>query len=123
MAKIIIIDDEREFVEMLGLRLRRSGGYEVIPAFDGEEGLKAAQEQKPDLIMLDVMMPKMDGYEMLKRLKENEATKKIPVIVLTASTASSTTDKFIALGVNDFVIKPFEAPALMAKIKKVLEAK
>jgi len=120
MAKILIVDDEREFVDMLALRLEKSGGYEVVRGYDGEEGLKLAEEQMPDLVVLDIMMPKMDGNELIRRLKKNEKTQNIPIIVLTASTAPSTVDKFLALGAIDFIMKPFEPPELMDKIKQAL---
>ena len=120
MSKILIMDDEREFVDMLALRLTKTGGYDVIKAFDGEEGLKSVQDNNPDLILLDIMMPKLDGYEVINRLKADEATKNIPVIILSASTSPSTLKKFRKIGVIDFIIKPFEAPDLMEKIKKCL---
>lgn len=120
MAKILVVDDEKEFTDMLAVRLQKTGGYETIETYDGEEGLKAAQEQKPDLILLDIMMPKMDGYEMLKRLKANETTRNIPTIVLSASTAFATIEKFKALGAKDFIMKPFEAKDLMDKIKRLI---
>ncbi|MFA4844728.1 MAG: response regulator [Candidatus Margulisiibacteriota bacterium] len=123
MAKILLMDDEPEFVEMLSLRLRKTGGYEVITAFDGEEGLKAAQANRPDLIILDLMMPKMDGRKVIEELKKSDQTRGIPVIVLSASASPKTAEELLKLGGFDFIVKPFEPPTLMAKIKAALEKK
>lgn len=123
MAKILIVDDETEFVEMLAFRLAKSGGYEVLSAYDGEEGLLKARAEHPDLILLDVWMPKKDGYQVIKELKNSEETARIPVILLTASTGPKTLDKIKATGGADYLLKPFDPPLLMAKIKAALEQK
>jgi DNA-binding response OmpR family regulator len=123
MAKILIVDDETEFAEMVALRLRKTGGYEAEAAFDGEAGLRAARENKPDLILLDLMMPKLDGYQVLEELKKNGQTSGIPVIMLTASASPKTLEKLLQIGAADYVIKPFEPLVLMAKIKAALERK
>ena len=120
MAKILIIDDEAEFVEMIGFRLAKSGGYEVIPAYDGEDGLLKARSEHPDLIILDIWMPKKDGYQVIKELKESAETARIPVIFLTAGTASQITNKIKEAGAADYITKPFEPADLMEKIKKCL---
>lgn len=121
MARILVIDDEREFNEMLCLRLEKTGGFETIKAFDGEEGLKMAQENKPDLIILDIMMPKMDGFEVYSHLKENSSTSSIPVIILTASANPDTAKSLISKGATDYLTKPFESKELMAVIGKILK--
>lgn len=120
MAKILIVDDEREFVEMLSLRLSRVGGYEVLTAFDGQEGVDSAKKNLPDLILLDIMMPKLSGVEAIELLKKDPSTKSIPIIILTASVNPQTTDKFLSLGATDYVLKPFDPIDLMEKIKKGL---
>ena len=120
MAKILIIDDETEFVEMIAFRLAKSGGYEVVTAFDGEAGLLKASSEHPDLIILDVWMPKKDGYQVIKELKESAETAKIPVIFLTAGTAAQISTKIKEAGAADYITKPFEAADLMEKIKKCL---
>jgi DNA-binding response OmpR family regulator len=123
VAKILIVDDELEFAEMVALRLRRTGGYEVAVAGDGAAGLLAARENKPDVILLDLMMPKLDGYQVLEQLKKSELTGSLPVIMLTASASPKTLEKLLQLGAADYVIKPFEPPDLMAKVKAALEQK
>lgn len=121
MSKILVIDDEAEFNEMLCIRLEKTGGYETLKAFDGEEGLKSAQENKPDLIILDVMMPRMNGFEVFKHLKDNPATNHIPVVILTASANPDTAKSLIENGVTEYVTKPFEAKELLGKIAKLLK--
>lgn len=117
--KILVVDDEGELVKGLQIRLEASG-FEVIAAFDGQEGLEKARDEKPDLILLDVMMPKMNGYQVCRELKNDENTKNIVVIMLTAKGQES--DKFWGkeVGANDYVIKPFESSELMEKIKELL---
>ena len=121
MTKILVIDDEIEFNEMLCLRLEKTGGYETFKAFDGIEGLEAAKKNNPDLIILDIMMPKMNGFEVYEHLIEDNATKSIPVVVLTASANPDTAKKLLAKGATDILTKPFEAKDLLALIGKVLK--
>jgi len=123
VAKILIVDDETEFVEMVAFRLAKAGGYEVVSAADGEEGLLKARSEQPDLIILDIWMPKKDGYQVIKELKADPGTARIPVIFLTASSLPQTLDKIKAAGGADYVLKPFDPPVLMAKVKAVLEKK
>ncbi|MFA6169387.1 MAG: response regulator [Candidatus Margulisiibacteriota bacterium] len=123
MAKILLVDDETEFVEMLAFRLAKAGGYEVESAYDGEEGLQKARAGHPDLIILDIWMPKKDGYQVIKELKSSEGTALIPVIILTASTLPQTLAKIKAAGAADYILKPFEPTVMMAKIKAALEKK
>lgn len=111
--KILIVDDEPELVEMLRMRLEASD-YEVVSANDGEEGLQKTKSEKPDLVVLDIMMPKKDGYTFVKEMKTDKTTKHIPVIVLTAKTKMQ--DLFEMEGVKDYVVKPFESKELLAKI-------
>src|SRR3989338_1841917 len=100
--KILVIDDEPEMTELLKSRLE-SQSYEIITAHDGEEGLEKARYEKPDLIILDVLMPKMDGYTFVRELKVEEATKGIPVIVLTAKRRMQ--DLFKLEGIHDYILK------------------
>ena len=120
MAKILLVDDEKEFVEMLTFRLKKTGGYEVIEAFDGEDGLRLAQKKKPDVILLDIMMPKMDGREVMRRLKADANTAAIPIIILTASVSTKSMAEFAKLGAFDFIIKPFSSEQLIDKINKAI---
>lgn len=121
MAKILIVDDEKEFIDMLAVRLQRTGGYEILEAFDGEEGLRVAKETLPDLIILDLTMPKLSGAGVLKLLKENASTQTIPVLILTASVAPATVKEIAALGAAGFIAKPFETKDLMDKVAFALK--
>ncbi len=115
--KILIVDDEPDFVLLLKTRLR-GNGYEVITASNGEEGAAKANADKPDLILLDIMMPKKDGYTMLQELKANEKTTSIPVIVVTAKPYMR--DLFGIEGIKDYIVKPFEDDDLLLRIKRTL---
>lgn len=115
--KILVIDDEPDFVEMLKMKLEASG-YEVLAAFDGDEGLKKALEELPDLILLDIMMPRKDGYTFLLDLKKDDIAKAIPVIAVTAKPGME--DMFKAEGVKDYITKPFDNTELLAKIREAI---
>jgi len=109
---------------MMKFRLE-ANNFDFISAGDGEEGLKKAYEEKPDLILLDLIMPKIDGYEVCRRLKQSPE-KNIPIIILTASTASIGQElmkKCLNCGADDYLIKPFESADLVAKIKALLAEK
>ncbi|MBN3033683.1 MAG: response regulator [Candidatus Saganbacteria bacterium] len=120
MTKILLIDDETEFAEMTAFQLAKAGGYQVVTAFDGEAGLRQAAAEPPDLIILDLWLPKKNGYEVLAELKKTPATSRIPVIFLTASAAPATLEKMAAAGAAGHLLKPFEASSLMEKIKQCL---
>ncbi len=117
--KILVVDDEELLVKMVGLRLK-ANGYEVISACDGKEGLAKAKEESPDLIILDVMMPGMDGYKVCGLLKKDTRFAKIPVIMFTAK--AQVDDKKIGeeVGANAYITKPFDPQVLLAKIKELL---
>jgi len=115
--KILIVDDEPEFVDMLKMRLE-SADYDVNTAADGVDGLKKAGDAKPDLIVLDVLMPRKDGYAFVKEAKQDSNLKDIPIIILTARPAME--DKFKKEGVNDYIMKPFEAQELLKRIEEIL---
>ena len=119
--RILVVDDEPELVKALKIRLENEG-FEVITAQDGEEGIKKAQEQNPDLIVLDIMMPKMDGFTTLKALKKAYMDRNITlpaVIILTAKDRMQ--GLFSMEGVKDYIIKPFHFGELLERIKKLLE--
>lgn len=117
--RILVIDDEREMVDMLAIRLS-SHGYDVQAAFDGETGLKLALETRPDLILLDVMLPRLGGDGVCRKLKDNPATAKIPVILLTAKQEAGE-GRFREWGADDYMIKPEEPKELLNKIRKWLK--
>jgi DNA-binding response OmpR family regulator len=120
MPKILIVDDEADLVETLSFRLE-AAGYEVIKAFDGIEGLDKARSTSPDLIILDVMMPKMDGYHVCRMLKFDDRFKEIPIIMLTARGQEQDKHTGKEVHADCFITKPFESAELMAKIKELIE--
>jgi len=120
MAKILVVDDEIQLIELVQIRLE-ADGYEVITANDGEEGLEKAKSEKPDLILLDVMMPKMDGYQACSLLKNDEQTKNIPVILFTGKAQEDFEDVGKKAGADAFITKPFDPPELLAKIEELLK--
>ena len=120
-SKILIVDDTPENVEILGEILN---GYKKQVALNGERALKLANgESKPDLILLDIMMPGMDGFEVCRRLKENEATRDIPVIFITAKSEVEDETRGLQLGAVDFIPKPISPPVVLARVKNHLELK
>jgi len=117
--RILVVDDEVDMVEGIKIMLE-ADNYEVIAAFDGQEGLQKAQEERPDLILLDVMMPKMDGFETLRRIRADSETQHIPVIMLTAKGDTDSMFKAHDLGSTDFFIKPFDAQELLDFIRRYI---
>lgn len=111
--KVLIVDDEKNIVDIIAFNLKKEG-YQVLTAFDGEEGVKKTFEENPDLILLDIMMPKMDGYEACRKIREKKHT---PIIMLTAR--AEEVDKVLGLemGADDYVTKPFGVRELMARVK------
>jgi two-component system alkaline phosphatase synthesis response regulator PhoP len=116
--KILLVDDEEDIVEFLEYNLRQED-FEVITAYDGIEALGKMIE-KPDLIILDIMMPKMDGYEVCKRIRENKSYVNIPVIFLTAKAAEADEIKGLELGASDFIKKPISPKKLIARVNSNL---
>jgi DNA-binding response OmpR family regulator len=119
-ARVLIADDDADILALVAFRLERSG-YEVLQATDGEEALRLAVEAHPDLAVLDVMMPKMDGYEVTRRIRDNAATSGLPVILLTARAQQSDVDQGLLAGADDYVKKPFSPQELRARVQAVLE--
>jgi signal transduction histidine kinase len=118
----LIVDDAVDTVELLKKRFR-SEGYDTEEAYNGEEGLKKVEEYNPDLIVLDVMMPKLDGYQVCQRLKTNENTKYIPVLMLTAKGEVENKVKGLEIGADDYLAKPFDYKELSARVKSLLSIK
>jgi len=119
--KILIIDDEPEIVGLLAARLN-ANGYATTTAFNGTAGAEKALEERPDLILLDIMMPEVDGLQTLRKIKENEATKDIPVVMVSAKVQSEDQEAAKVLGAVDFVAKPYKPDELMRKIKEALSS-
>ena len=110
--KLLVIDDERELAELVKKRFE-ANGYEVVTAFDGAAGLQKVSSEKPDLVILDIMMPKIDGWEVLRRLRSNKATRSLPVIMLTAKGETDDILKAQRDQATDYFIKPFESQELL----------
>jgi len=119
VKKIVLAEDEPQIARLIEFKLKKEG-YEVTWKENGEEALKAIKADKPDLILLDVMMPVMDGYEVLRRLKEDENLKSIPVVMLTARAQEKDVVKGIDLGAEDYITKPFHPAELLARVKRIL---
>ena len=117
---ILIIDDEQDLLDLLRPRLE-TAGYEISTALDGQEGLNKAREEKPDLILLDVMMPKMDGYQVCRFLKFDEEYKHIPIVLLTARGQKQDKETGKKVGADGYLTKPFEKDVLLDKIGQLLK--
>ena len=121
MPKLLYIDDELDNVELLSRRLTRKG-YEVKGATAALEGLEIAKEWRPDVILMDIKMPVMDGFEATGRLKADPATAGIPVIALTAHAMVEDRERALAAGANEYESKPVDFPNLLAKIEQLIRA-
>ena len=117
--KILIVDDEPDLVTLLKAELE-ARGYDVVVAMNGEEGVRTALLEKPDLLILDIMMPVMSGYEALSRLRNNQRTKRLPVIILSAKGETYSILDLQKLGATDYLIKPFESEELLATIQRYI---
>jgi len=118
--KILLIDDEKDLCFFVQQNLKLLGSYEVIIARDGKEGIRAARFHKPELILLDIMMPGLDGFEVAKRLKTDNKTVFMPIIFLTAKGDEESKLKAASLYNDDYIVKPFEMRALKSKIDNLL---
>ncbi|MDI6603141.1 MAG: response regulator, partial [Patescibacteria group bacterium] len=120
MKTVLFIEDESALQKTFGEILKQEG-YEMISALDGEVGLRLAKDKKPDLILLDLILPKMHGFEVLKKLKEDKETKEIPIIILTNLEEISDVDKAIELGATTYLVKAqYTLEEVVEKIKKAL---
>ena len=119
MPKILLVEDNEMNRDMLSRRLRRQN-YDVVLALDGRSGVEMARTQNPDLILMDMSLPVLDGWEATRRLKSDAATKQIPIIALTAHAMSSDRDKALIAGCDDYDTKPVELPRLLGKIEVLL---
>ncbi|MDZ7372332.1 MAG: response regulator [candidate division KSB1 bacterium] len=118
--RILVIEDYPHIVEVLKMRLE-AAGYEVLVAYDGYRGLQMAQSERPDLIILDIMLPKMDGYKVCRFLKLNERYRSIPLFVLTSRTSKADQELSKRVGADEYFPKPYDPAQLMAKIREYLE--
>jgi len=120
MPKILLVEDNEMNRDMLSRRLARKG-YEVLLALDGHEGVELARTAAPDLILMDMSLPVLDGWEATRQLKAAEATRNIPIIALTAHAMSGDRDKAVAAGCDDYDTKPVELTRLLEKIEAMLK--
>lgn len=121
-SQILIIDDEPNIVLSLEF-LMKQAGYQVRTASDGEAGLQAIAQQPPDLVLLDVMMPRKNGYEVCQAIRENPACKDVRVIMLTAKGRDIEREKGLALGADDYITKPFSTLEVVEKVQELLASK
>jgi two-component system cell cycle response regulator DivK len=121
MPKILLVEDNEMNRDMLSRRLQRRG-YQVVVAVDGQSSLERAQTEAPDLILMDMGLPVLDGWEATRRLKADATTRHVPVIALTAHAMSSDREKALEAGCDDYETKPIELPRLLAKIEVLLSA-
>jgi CheY-like chemotaxis protein len=119
MAKILVVEDNEMNRDMLSRRLERRG-YEVIVAVDGEEGVARAKAESPDLVLMDMSLPVLDGWEATQQLKATPETKSIPIVALTAHAMSGDREKALEAGCDDFDTKPIDLPRLLGKIESLL---
>ncbi|MCK5706018.1 MAG: response regulator [Candidatus Aureabacteria bacterium] len=120
---VLIVDDEENARYILNLKLTMKKNITVFEAENGIEALKRVEEKKPDIILLDVMMPEMDGFETCKKLKEKQETEDIPIIFLTAKTRTTDVIQGIRVGVDDYITKPYDFNDLFDRIIKILDSK
>jgi two-component system cell cycle response regulator DivK len=120
MPKILIVEDNEMNRDMLSRRLERRG-YEIVMAVDGQQGVDAAQSENPDLILMDMSLPVLDGWEATRRIKDGNDTGQIPVIALTAHAMSGDRERAIEAGCDDYDTKPIELPRLLGKIETLLQ--
>ena len=121
-GKVLVVDDEVYILHILDFSLGAEG-YEVITAADGEQALEKAISEKPDLIILDIMMPKMDGYETCKKIKQQPETKHIPVLLLTAKGRDIDRQRGFDSGADDYITKPFSPNKLIGRVQEILGIK
>jgi DNA-binding response OmpR family regulator len=116
---VLAADDDEDILELISFRLERSG-YTVLQARDGQEALEMARRSRPDLAVLDVMMPKIDGFELTRRLREDESTTRMPIILLTAKTQEGDVEQGFDAGADDYIRKPFSPQELRSRVQAIL---
>ena len=119
--RLLLVDDEPDLVQIVSIRLA-AAGYEVVTASDGQQALDQVKEKHPDLVILDLMLPKLDGYKVCRLLKFDERTRSIPVLIFSARAQVEDVTLATECGADAYLTKPFEAKALLAKIQELLAA-
>jgi CheY-like chemotaxis protein len=123
VVKVLYIEDNDDDVYMLKMRLELLGNFEVLTAADGEKGCEVAAAERPDIILMDLEMPVLDGWEAAQRLKDNSQTQDIPIIALSAHALAGEREKAIAAGCEEFDTKPIEFDRLVATVRRVLDGR
>ena len=121
MTKILVAEDERDIRELIAFSLRGLGGFEVVMAANGVEAVERARTECPDLILMDVRMPRMTGYEACKQLKEFPETKDIPIVFLSAKGQESEIQQGLAVGAEEYILKPFAPDELVNQVRGLLK--
>lgn len=119
--KILVVDDERHIVRLVQVNLERAG-YQIVTAYDGVEALEKVKSESPDMVVLDVMMPRMDGFEVLKNLQADARYQNIPVIMLTAKAQDADIFKGWASGVSSYLTKPFNPRELLVFVERIFQS-
>jgi two-component system, OmpR family, alkaline phosphatase synthesis response regulator PhoP len=119
--KILVVDDERHIVRLVEVNLTKAG-YQVVTAYDGVEALQKVQSEHPDMVILDVMMPRMDGFETLKKLQADPTTAEIPVIMLTAKAQDADIFRGWSSGVSSYLTKPFNPRELLTFVERIFQS-
>lgn len=119
--KILVADDEPDVLFMTAFSLRTVGGFEVVEARNGLEAVEKAQQEHPDLIVLDIKMPRMNGYEACRRLKEIPDLRDVPIIFLSAKGQRQEIEEGLSLGAADYILKPFAPEELITKVRTILQ--
>ena len=120
--RILVVDDEIYIVHILEFTLTMEG-FDVITAADGDEALRRIEQDRPDLVVIDIMMPRLDGYEVCRRLRQDEDWRELPIILLSAKGRPIDRETGLSLGADDYIIKPFSPRRLLEKIRGLLERK
>jgi len=121
-AKILVVDDSEQNVQLLQVHLE-GAGYRVIPSYTSEEALEKVQTEGPDIVLLDIMMPRISGYEVCRRIKSDEKTKLIPVVMITALGELEDIEKGVEVGADDFLTKPISKVELLARVRSMLRVR
>ena len=120
MSKILVVDDDRAINELIKVNLKLAG-YDVIQAFDGTQGFALAKQELPNMLILDVMMPNVDEYTVAQRVRQNETTKNIPILMLTALSDIEDKGRGFSIGIDDYLVKPFDMEELKMRVKAILK--
>ena len=118
--KVLVVDDDPSISRLIAMALS-SNGYEVFEALNGIKGYKVARREKPDVVLLDIMMPDVDGYEVFRRIKLDPTTNEIPIVFVSAKSSDDDVNKGLSMGANAYITKPFEISRLLEKVRELTD--